>query len=183
MGWICGWIGKCTVWMFLLPHVLMVGWRSDLCHRREASPGLGIGLVMMMIAIAIEFPSKVWLGCVTRHQVSRDCRCAESPLPSLGYSHRTSSSEAVPAKAPKASQGPKGLPRPQRPLRPERTPSPPKALKAPGGLPRPHKSCPLKGNRGPTRRRGKWGSSKRFVSKVVNPYHHWRPWSDKRGFL
>ena len=81
------------------------------CRRKRSSAlGIDIGLVMMMIANAIEFPSQVWLGRVTRHQVSRDCRCsAQSPIPSLGYSHRTSTSEAVPAKAPKApkaSQGP-----------------------------------------------------------------------------
>ena len=60
------------------------------------------------------------LWSVTRHQVSRDCRCAESPLTSLGSSHRTTSSEAVPAKGPKAqkAQGQEGLKALQVPRRP-----------------------------------------------------------------
>ena len=52
--------------------------------------------------------------------MSRDCRCAESPLTSLGSSHRTTSSEAVPAKGPKAqkAQGQEGLKALQVPRRP-----------------------------------------------------------------
>ena len=144
----------------------MDGWGSDLCRRREASPGLGIGLVVMMTAIAVEFPSKVWLGRVTRHQVSRDCRCADSPLPSLGYSHWTSSSEAVPAKAPKASQGPQGLKGPKA----EKALKALKDLKAASGPRRPTQApqtMSLGGEQRADKEKGKVG----IIKKVCEQSH------------